>query len=432
MSEAHALNSVNRHYLDKVMHLAEERDIKATEDIFDARGMKLVAKGATISRGLQERLMMRRLSKPFESSIGVDGSLGTEAIAAEARRIADSVEPVKSMLTLQQGGMSPVQVVSGIRLGTSMSTMLTVLQQAGPDALQHAVLVSLVAVYLAQRCGLGMNDQNTVALAGLLHDIGELYIDPEYLHSSRRLHPHEWRHVAVHPRIGQMLIEGLEAYPPAVARAVYEHHERLDGGGYPRQLAGPAISMAGQIVSVAETISGIFLSPSQPLKRAELALKIIPGEHAHQLVSAIATAMQQVGAPGAADAMDPSHGQDANRVRELYQRIDAVVECAQAMQDSAAVTSAQGRKLLSETVRRAGVVRRAFSSTGLDACLNQDVRIFESPSFEILFEATVAVREIEWRLRDIARDLALHTATLESHEGEALQPLVSLLDGEES
>jgi hypothetical protein len=49
MSEEHLINSVNKHYLDRVMMLAEEKDIKATEDIFDARGVKLVAKGSRIS-----------------------------------------------------------------------------------------------------------------------------------------------------------------------------------------------------------------------------------------------------------------------------------------------------------------------------------------------------------------------------------------------
>jgi len=290
MAEEHTLNSVNRYYLDKVMRLSEQRDIKATEDIFDARGMKLVAKGTTVSRKLQERLMARQLSKPFESSIAVEGGIDPDAIVTEAKRVAETVEPVKALLDHDQGGSSPIRLLSDARFGSAMSTMLTIVQDGGAHALQHGVLVSLISIALAKKCGLGVGDQMNVALAGLLHDIGELYIDPEYLHSGRRLYPHEWRHVVVHPRIGQMLIEGLENYPATVARAVFEHHERLDGGGYPRGSAGKAISMEGQVVAVAEMISGVFLSKDQPLKRAELALKIVPGEHPHQLVSAVSSA----------------------------------------------------------------------------------------------------------------------------------------------
>lgn len=125
-----------------------------------------------------------------------------------------------------------------------------------------------------------------MALAGLLHDIGELYIDPQYLHSRNRLYPHEWRHVVVHPRIGQMLIEDLENYPATVAQAVFEHHERYDGSGYPRQISGAGISAADRVVAVAEMISGVFVNPEQPLQRAELALKCVQQHRAGYLPGA--------------------------------------------------------------------------------------------------------------------------------------------------
>lgn len=430
MLDEHALNSVNRYYLDKVMNLAEERDIKTTEDIFDARGMKLVAKGTTVSRKLQERLMVRQLSKPFEASITVDGGVDMDAIIEEAQRIADTVEPVKVLLNMGQGGASPLKILSDIRFGSAMGTMLTVIQGGGQHALQHAVLVTLISISLAKKCGMSGNDQISVALAGLLHDIGELYIDPEYLHSSRRLHPHEWRHVVVHPRIGQKLIEGLESYPPMVARAVFEHHERLDGGGYPRGVSGGATSLAGQVVSAAEMISGVFLSKDQPLKRAELALKIIPGEHPHELVSAVAAATQKARMEKEEDAASVPSGEEADSVLDLYHRIGSAMENAQALLDSGMLRSVKAQQLLKQIMQRGQVIARAFSSTGLDACLRHAPDMFASHRLDILFEAAVVVREIEWRMRGIARDLALHSTALEPHESDALQPLVVLFDAQ--
>lgn len=430
MPDDHELTAVNQHYLDKVMNLAEEKDIKATEDIFDARGMKLVAKGAVISRALQERLLVRRLSKPFESSISVADAVDVATIAAEATRIAETLEPVKSMLAVHQGGPSPVQVLSEIRFGGAIGTMLTVIQQAGPAALQHAVLVSLVSICLAQKCRMSRNELSVVALAGLLHDIGELYIDPEYLHSTRRLAPHEWRHVVVHPRIGQRLIEGLEDYPPAVAQAVFEHHERLDGGGYPRQASGAAISRAGQVVSVAEMISGVFLSQDLPLKRAELALKIIPGEHAHELVSAVSEAMQRARAEAGLDGATAVHrDEDAGLVHSLHGRIGEVLGVVAALGTEVNAKSAKLKKLIDDVNQRATVIQRAFSSTGLDVGLEQGLQFFSSRSGELVFETAVAMREIEWRLRGVARDLALQATVLDPAEAQVLQPLVALLDG---
>ena len=428
MSEEHLIDSVNKHYLDRVMTLAEQQDIKATEDIFDARGMKLVAKGARISRALQERLLQRRLSKPFEASIAVEAGVDINSITAEAQRIVDTVEPVRSVLKALSGGPSPLQVLSEIQFNSAMSTMLTIVQRGGQAALTHSVMVSLLSICLARKRGLGLNDQTVVALAGLLHDIGELYIEPQYLGSTRRLCPHEWRHVVVHPRIGQMLIEGLENYPSAVALAVFEHHERFDGSGYPRQITGASISPAGQVVSVAELVSGVFTEEDKALQRAELALKIIPDEHPRELVSAISAAMQSAREHIAEEAR-PS-GNEGESVRTLCGRIGTVLESVQQLSGEPVLKSKQAKKLINDVSRRTLTIQRALSSTGLDTCVGGECSFFDTYSGEILFEAAVATREIQWRLRDVARDLSLQSTGLEAQETEVLQPLIELLDRE--
>jgi HD-GYP domain-containing protein (c-di-GMP phosphodiesterase class II) len=239
MSDQPRIDSVNKHYLDKVMDLAETMGVEATEDIFDARGMKLIVKGARISRAVQEKLILHKLRKPFESSISVEGGINSNTINAEARRIIETVAPVACIFKASYDtGVSPLDIMARLQFGNAMSMMLTIIEKGGAKALEHSVMVSLVSVCFAKKLGLNEKDQQVIALAGLLHDIGELYIEPEYLRSQKRLLPHEWRHVIVHPRIGQMLIEELENYPPAVALAVAEHHERFDGTGYPRQVCG--------------------------------------------------------------------------------------------------------------------------------------------------------------------------------------------------
>ncbi|HEY0843969.1 MAG TPA: HD domain-containing phosphohydrolase [Noviherbaspirillum sp.] len=421
--------SVNKHYLDRVLGLAEQADILATEDIFDARGMKLVAKGAKISRSLQERLQSRQLSKPFESSIAVESGVNIDVVNSEARRIADTSIPLRAIMQTASG-QSPLQVLSGIQFGSAMSTMLTIIQRGGAKALEHSVTVSLISICLAKKFGMSNTDQSVVALAGLLHDIGELYIDPEYLHSGRRLLPHEWRHVVVHPHIGQMLIAGLENYPASVARAVFEHHERFNGSGYPRQILGKDMSPAGQVVSVAEMISGVLQAKDKPLQRAELALKIIPGEFPHELVSVVSAAMRAAGgATVAADGATPT-GEECRRLQGMYDQVNGVLDMAQKLIEAPGTRSKKASHLLSETIRRTQVVQRAFSSAGLDACMSTNNGVMDAGSVEILFETAVATNEIAWRLRDIARDISLHGSDLDAQENEMLQPLISLLDGQ--
>lgn len=421
--------SVNKHYLDRVLGLAEQADILATEDIFDARGMKLVAKGAKISRSLQERLQARQLSKPFESSIAVESGVNIDVINTEARRIAESSLPLRAFMQTATG-QSPLQVLSGIQFGSAMSTMLTIIQGGGAKALEHSVTVSLISICLAKKIGMSSTDQTVVALAGLLHDIGELYIDPEYLRPGRRLLPHEWRHVVVHPHIGQMLIAGLESYPASVARAVLEHHERFDGTGYPRQITGKDMSVAGQVVSVAEMVSGVLQAKSKTLQRAELALKIIPGEFPRELVSVVSAVMREARKEDCATEAAMPTGEECCRLKAMFEQVNAVLDLAQQLIDAPEAKSKKAGHLLSETIRRTQVVLRAFSSAGLDACMCMDNGMMDSGNVEILFETAVATNEIAWRLRDIARDISLHGSDLDVHENEMLQPLISVLDGQ--
>jgi HD-GYP domain-containing protein (c-di-GMP phosphodiesterase class II) len=429
MSEEISINQVNTHYLDKVMDLAEEMDVEATEDIFDSRGMKLVAKGAKISRNLQEKLIMHKLKKPLESSITVEGGVDGNMVVNQAELLAETLGPVRCMhQAVGNRGVAPLTIMKQTKFGNAMSMMLTITERGGETALAHSVMVSLVSICLAKKMGLSDSDQATVALAGLLHDIGELYIEPDYLKSNRRLLPHEWRHVVVHPRIGQMLISELERCPPGVAQAVAEHHERFDGGGYPRQLAGKNISVAGQVLSVAEMISGVFTRKDKPLERAELAMKIIPGEHARELVSAVSEVLrisqQEQEAAQQAVATEQLHGS----VREIYESIGGALDMGRQLLDISSIKSTQGKDLLFNMLNQANVVKRAFSSTGLDLCLGEDLESFNASPKEIHFEVDVASREIRWRLRDIARNLALHSTSLTQDEADAFQPLIVMLD----
>lgn len=427
--QAHETGSVNRHYLDKVMELAEERNVEATEDIYDTRGMKLVAKGTRISNDLQERLIVRKLRKPLESSIAVENGVGITNLVKEAKQLAESIEPVGRMLknANANGGPTVFDILNAAHIGGAMSMMLTITERGGTTALAHSVIVSLVSICLARKFGLGVKDQTTAAIAGVLHDIGELYVNPEYLSSKRRLLPHEWSHVVVHPRIGQMLIAELENYPPAVGIAVAEHHERLDGSGYPRQLTGTGISAVGQAVSVAEMIAGVFMRKDRPLDRAELALKIIPGEHPYRAVSAVSEvlrAARKSGQPEPDFQADDSHA----HVCALFARIASVHEEAGRIAALPELKSRGARQLMEQVLLRIKSIERAFSSTGLYICMEQGANLLEEKCLEMLFEATVATNEIQWRLRDVARNIALLSSGFEAQEVELFQPLIALLD----
>ncbi|MBQ5948099.1 HD-GYP domain-containing protein [Massilia sp. ST3] len=411
---------VNKHYLEKVIELAEQLPVVATEDIYDARGNKLLAKGAKVSRVLQEKLILHKLTKPIEASLRVTGGVDANLVVKTAERLLADNQALAAIVAVSQGsGPSPLAMLSRLEFGNATTMMLTISERGGNEALDHAVTVAIAAACFAKHLGLSAELQQSCALAGLLHDIGELYIDPAYLAPGRQLLPHEWAHLVVHPRTSQMLIAEHETYPPEVARAIAEHHERLDGSGYPRRLAGAAISPCGQVLAAAEAVSAM-LRAAHGLERAEVSLKLITSEHDRRIAAVVSRARQHLrGGVGQACAERSVLDRDAR----LYRRIVDGMGTAQALAQSAGL-SPSTRELLERIAARMAQLQRAALSSGLDLVLLPE----GEDGFDglLVFEHAVATSEIGWRLRELSRELAL--ATCSAGERAIMAPLLSFLD----
>ena len=293
----------------------------------------------------------------------MEDAVDSALIVRTAERILDTSMPISHIFAASGvSAAAPLAQLSGLVLNDAMRMLLTLADHDGAHALEHAVSVSLLSICMAGQLRLPEEERHTAALAGLLHDVGELYIAPAWLAPGKRLLPHEWAQLVMHPRLGQMLVNELGGYAPAVGRAIGEHHERCDGTGYPRQSPGKRISAAGQAVAVAEMIAGV-LDKDNPLERAELALKIVPGEHARELVSAISAAAR-LASTCHADAHEEIAGRED--ARRLFRRICAVLEQGQDLLDGPGAKSPHSRDLLGQMLERIQTIQRAFISTGLD------------------------------------------------------------------
>lgn len=419
-------NRVNEHYLDKVLDLALDSGVSATEDILDARGNKLIAKGTPISHALQEKLIVHRLAKPLEHSLALDDGLDVGKIVAHARTLVERNPAVGAFVaSLQNERERPFELMSQLQFGNALALMVSIMQRAGDAAVDHAIVTSLISIILADRMGMDAATQFQLALAGLVHDVGELYIDPKLLAPEHRLLPHEWKHIIVHPRIGQALLEELDDHPALAAQALGEHHERVDGSGYPRQLSGDQISLPGQILGISDAISSLLVKPESPLERADLAIKLVPGEFSHDLVSVVSGIIRKA-RTGAVMAPACSADEAQQRVRILSAHIKTVAATSQRMQELELMRSSKAKALIAHAHERIDNLRRCFHSTGLSMCQDGDM----GRHSDILFEAVAASREIQWRLRDIARVVALQSESLVPEESELLGAMISMLDSE--
>lgn len=400
------LSTVNPHYLERAINLSASYEVCASEDIFDARGTKLLAKGTALAPGMQERLIRHKLLKPLETSLSVADGVSVDLVLAVAREMLDEVKPLRACSAQMTHGQSPLDVLAKISLNNSMATLLTMSYKTENQRhFRHTVLVGLIATTLAMRGRLPADSVLSVAHASLLHDVGEMYLNPAYLTSAAHLKPDEWKHVVVHPTVGQLVITEMTNYPPAVARAVGEHHERHDGSGYPRRIAHERISREGSIVAAAETLGGIFMRRDNQLHCACVAMKIIPGEYSPEVVSDISSVVQSTPNALAAEAVS-SYSELTPHVQMLNDKLTEVLAQCDLIQGSPLSAKPAVQATLHRVTDRIQVIQRSLASTGVGACLldpNQD------PTHpEILLELEVVSRELAWRLRDLARDVALH------------------------
>ena len=115
---------------------------------------------------------------------------------------------------------------------------------------RHSETVGRYAELIAHELDLPPDHVVRVRVAGVLHDIGKLGISDAVLLKPGRLEAHEWTEIKRHPELGARILE--HANLRDVASWVLSHHERIDGAGYPRALAGEEIPLEGRILAVAD------------------------------------------------------------------------------------------------------------------------------------------------------------------------------------
>lgn len=116
----------------------------------------------------------------------------------------------------------------------------------------HSVRVSVLSMVIGKLLGYSQNIIKELGIAGLLHDIGKRYIPVEIITKPDKLDDIEKNIVAMHPAGSVYYIRNNYNLTKNILCGVYEHHERLDGSGYPRRLIGDEISEAGRIIAIAD------------------------------------------------------------------------------------------------------------------------------------------------------------------------------------
>jgi putative nucleotidyltransferase with HDIG domain len=139
----------------------------------------------------------------------------------------------------------------------------------------HQLRVAQLACSIAQEIGMPEGQIGGIRVMGLLHDLGKIIIPAEILSKPSKLTDYEFQYIKVHPQAGHDILKEID-FPWPITTAIVQHHERLDGSGYPRGLSEHQIILEAQILAVADVVEAMATHrPYRPALGIDVALKEI-------------------------------------------------------------------------------------------------------------------------------------------------------------
>jgi len=138
----------------------------------------------------------------------------------------------------------------------TVRAMAKTIEMRDPYTAGHQRRVTRLAIATAKEMGLSEDQIEGLRVAGSLHDLGKIYVPAEILNKPSRLTEVEFALIRTHPRVGYEILQGIH-FPWPVAQIVHQHHERMDGSGYPSRLSGEDIPLEARVLAVADVVEAM-------------------------------------------------------------------------------------------------------------------------------------------------------------------------------
>lgn len=190
-----------------------------------------------------------------------DGTEFPIELAVSAHKIGNgwhSTGIIRNITTRKQTELKLQTVNERLRAGltSTIQVVSRVAEARDPYNAGHQLRVSRLAREIAQEMGLDSDRVEGIRLGAQIHDIGKIQVPSELLSKPGKLSVNEFELIKEHCLNGYNILKDVE-FPWPIAEISYQHHERLDGSGYPQGLKGDAICLEARIVAVADVVEAI-------------------------------------------------------------------------------------------------------------------------------------------------------------------------------
>ena len=196
-----------------------------------------------------------------------DGGEFTDEERSQARQLADQIAVALSNSRL-------IDELKALTWGT-LEAFARAIDAKSPWTAGHSERVTTMSMRIARQMGHSENELEVLHRGALLHDIGKLGISVKLLDKPGRLDDDELQHVMTHPTVGGRILQPITAFAD-ILPIVEQHHEKFNGTGYPRKLAGEEIHINARILAVADTYDA--MTSDRPYRKGfdhEKAVKLI-------------------------------------------------------------------------------------------------------------------------------------------------------------
>ncbi|OLN21543.1 hypothetical protein BTO30_14215 [Domibacillus antri] len=268
--------------------------MKLGKPIYNEKGKVLLTQGTELTDKLIEKLQKYNISTVYiedEASEGIEivesipEELRSEAVKmitegfhtiAELRVNRPNIQKMmKSDRAIRSFQKTFRDILSCLTENQHALNLLATTKIHENYVYTHSLNVSIYACQLAIENGLPLKQIEEIGLGATLHDLGKLFIPKEILTKPGKLTDEEFEQVKTHCELGFETLRKMDSIPLTVAHCALQHHERVDGTGYPRGLKGDEIHKYAKILSVADVFDAVtspraYRPPMLPHKGLEL------------------------------------------------------------------------------------------------------------------------------------------------------------------
>lgn len=224
--------------------------MRVPTDLYSIHGDLLASKGAEITPSAVRRI--RNMGGRLKS---VSAAVKDTFIFSDIRKVFD--DPRYSNILRRSARQEICDMVAGVKLEDNIVFELKSMKSMLPYTYRHAMIVAALALKLSSAYRPGTFDKLTVARCGLTHDIGKTRVPAEIIEKSGMLTPDEKKIMNGHTMLGYLLLcHYLKKDRTICPLANLNHHERLDGSGYPRGIK--KIGLYAQLISIVDILDALM------------------------------------------------------------------------------------------------------------------------------------------------------------------------------